>query len=327
METELVALYRNPYCTLDRFLLFDHHDRAEMTTCALDEPRHVVLITVQNTRAMVLNKLLPIDCPEMDRLVQAIRRCFPSVRRLSLETTCDPARLHVPHWLTGRDHDYVIERHASATDWGQRLSKKTRKNIRNMFNRLTRDHPGWEQRWIDGRDVQREHVEDVVNWTRERMRVKNRVSGLDTPGMAENVLTTVRRYGGAFETVVDGRVAARELCLHMGDACWIEHGSFDRRYEGYDLGVLSLYGAICRFIDLGATIHLLWGTAEFKTRLGARERHQWQLSLYTSRLAQLRDVREGRRAARQALRGSWIDRSWHRWRWRAHRAVTLLRRR
>ena len=67
----------------------------------------------------------------------------------------------------------------------------------------------------------------------------------------------------------------------VGDEATVFAGSFDPAFARYSLGFLSTAWAVRATADRGARrCHLLWGTAAYKTLLGARPEGYARLAVY-----------------------------------------------
>jgi len=320
--TELPALYGNPFSTMEYFCSWDKVPLDAMSVCTLDEPRHVIVFTRDGGTVTVLNKLLCIEPDDVDRLVRALHRSLDRFERVRVEITSPPERLRTPHWTTHDDEDWVIAQPLTVDEYRSRVKRDTRKTVRKAGRRLDDDHPGWEWRVRPGATLTDDDLRETIRWKAQRMEVVGKETGLrDDPSTIAALHALLGRYGVVGEITIDGKVASRELSLRFGDQAWIEWDAFDRAYEPYGLGTLSLFRAVEAFVTEGATVHLLWGTGDHKRRLGAERRRQFRVTAYPSRARRWLDLPECVAAVRASRSGRRAASAWASARWHARRAV------
>lgn len=301
LADELPGLYGSLFSTPAWFRLVDRPERPGC--CLLETPRHVVLFTPRREppgTVEVLNKAFPIAPSEARRLVQALFRALPWCRRVVLEVPFPPAALGLPHTPLHRAADLVIDLAGGAAAWEGRLGRRTRKNLRNLANRLRRDHPDLRVDLGPPGPRARLLFDQFLLWHLERCLARGVLSGYVTkPEQADQVAALLATCGEAQVVTVAGRPAAIELVFFVGEEATVFAGSFDPAFARYSLGFLSTAWAVRGAAARGARrCHLLWGTATYKTLLGARPEEYVRLAAYRSASDRLRHPADAARAAR-----------------------------
>ncbi|HTX70927.1 MAG TPA: GNAT family N-acetyltransferase [Thermoleophilia bacterium] len=319
---ELPALYGSLFSTGDWFRIFD-----EVTpggSCILSDPRHVLLFHQKGDTVDVLNKAFAIAPTDAARACRALFDALPRARRIHLEVMFPPAELHAPKRVLYSAEDMVVDLHGSPDAYYSSLGKKTRKNVRNMDNRLRRAQPDVTTEIVQVGDRASELVGQFLTWHLPRAKERGFVSGyVSKPKQAAQTTELVRAGAEAQLTSIGGRLAAIEFIFYVGPDANLYAGSFDAAYGDLNLGFLSTYWALRETARRGARrCHLLWGTDYYKTLLGARPERATRLSVFRSQTARLHSLDEAREVAvRDARRRGQRDY------WRArHAAGRLVRR-
>jgi CelD/BcsL family acetyltransferase involved in cellulose biosynthesis len=312
VPAELVSLYGSMYATMEYFRIYDA--ASGMSTCILDDPRHVVVFTVTGGEATVLNKVFEIDPESADRLCATVFRAFPAVDRIRLEVMFEPALMRHPVRIVHDGEDNVVWLPSDVDEYRARLGPVTRKKLGQRWRKLQKAHPDARVRTLDGSSIEEELVHRAVELNRRRMTSLGVVSGFDGAN-EERLEAMTRRFGRANVLEVDDEVAAVVICQEIGSHTLAQIAVFDERYERYSPGLTVCYEAICESIRRGKTaFHFSWGREPYKRQLGAVILPAHTLSVYRSRAAralalseatrlQLKRVRRGvRRLLRPGVR-------------------------
>jgi len=318
LTDELPGLYSSYFCTPAYFGLYDHP--ANVNACVLTDPRHVILFSTTGHTVDVLNKRIDIEPQSMRRVAAAIFRAIPSARRIRAEVKFPPAELRGPTRVTDEGDDLVVMLPETEDGYHGAIGKTTRKHLRQYSNQLHRRYPDFELTVLEREEITRGLLDQVLEWTRERVIAKGDVSIYEEdPGSVEQVWGLLQHYGLALCGHVGGRCVAGQLLLHVGRETWIHTVGFESQYEDVHLGLLMTYFSLLESIRRGCpSAHMLFGTPIYKKRLGAVPVTGYKVSLFRStpykslyaqeRAAQL--VRDRRRiywATRQAARQRYHD--------------------
>jgi hypothetical protein len=315
LADELPALYESLFSTLDWFLLQEH--RVPNGACVLEEPRHVVLFWRKGVTAHILNKAFHCEPADANRIRAALFRAMPGVRCLRLDVMFPPEALTFPFLVRGFADCMVIDLPESVDAYYHSLSKNTRKNVRRRQNQLARDFPGLSTEMVSPGERSQELVDRLVGWKVERFRRKGLLAHWELdPASRRRAGALLRSCGQALVTSVDGEEVGIQLTFRVGDTAYAFQNGIDPRFEAYSLGFLTFYRLVCHAIETGAKrVNALDTYESSKRPLGAHPVRTSSLSVFRSRLSQLRSPREMRSIARErywlarhAL-GQWLRRS------------------
>ncbi len=276
---ELPGLYCNVFATKEWLDSFDCIMPSGV--CVLSDPRHIGLFALRGDRLFLLNNASP--CSEASsvaprdvwRVCSALFRVFPRARRLELEIPFAPEELHVPFRTLSAEERYLMDLPATTEEYTASLGPRTRKNLRNYRNRLTRRYPDAYTEVLTPSPEEMERLfAQLVVWVNARMRAKGRISSFEQyPDRRERILAGLIACGAtAHVTVIEGQMAAVEFVCCVESSATVIAGGFDQRYTDLSLGFLSTYRAICNSIDVGVRHCNLMRTSSggYKLRLGAR---------------------------------------------------------
>jgi len=279
---ELPGLYGNCFCLAESFDIYERSRRR--SACETSDPRHVVLYTRRGATVRVLNRRLAIDAAAADRVVEAVFRAHPEVRRIELEAEIAPDRLSRPVRVLRRSDDLVVELPATQDEYEDSLGKATRKHLRQGRNRLRRSHPEFELRVLEASEITLALVEQVFAWNRARIRAKGEPWAYERQPEAPHLLwRLLRSRGTALVGYAEGVPVAGELLFFVGRDCWMHTGGSDAGYDRLGLGLLMVEAGIGESIRRGCRrTHLLWSTPAYKRRLGARPVPCYRLSIFRS---------------------------------------------
>lgn len=289
---EIETLYSNLFTTCD---WFESHDDEHATgAVVLEDPRHVLLFYQAGDTIEVLNKVIDIEPSDVRRAGKALLRAFPKARRIHLEIKFPPADLRVPKRVLYWTDDYVIELPASVDAYHAALGKSTRKNLRLYENRLLRKFPDATTEIVAAGDDSRELFERHLEWKTERFRTLGQTTYWERlPDRVDLFVDLLQRRGEAHITSLDGRPVAIAFVFPVGQTVNLYAYAFDPAFEYYHLGLLMQHRVVVNAIERGMTrVHMLWGTSEYKTRLGARPVRGTRVSLFRDHVSRLYSLPE-----------------------------------
>ena len=289
---ELPDLYSSAFSIAEYFVIYDRPRR--MYACELDEPRQVIIFTSLGATADVLNKVIDIEPSAMERVVAAIFRARPEIRRIRAEVKFSPRELGLPlRKLYSSDH-LLIELPASQEAYERSLGTATRKNLHKYRNRLQRSHPDFNLRTLEGDQISLALVEQVFAWNEERIRDKGeRWAYENQPDALYKLWRLLQSYGVALCGYVGDECVAGWLLLNVGHDCLAHTAGYVPSYTDVHLGFLMTSFCVSESIRRGcARLQLGWGTTTYKQRLGAAPVTAYRVSIYRSELNMALYVRE-----------------------------------
>ena len=283
-----------------------------------------MLFTVCGRDAVILNRVFDIDGIAARRVCESIFRALPKVRRVRVRHfKLDPADIGLPSRTMSTGNDLVMSLPSSLEEYKRGVvGRKTRKQLRNYMNRLSRELPGFTLEVREKAAVGDELVSQVVAFNRVRMIVKGTTSGIDE-AYEQRLQKLLAGYGFAGILQAKGRVVAGELCTKVGASYYVHVGAFDQTYAELHVGFLCAYLTVCAAIERGGLeYHLLWGNSLQKRQLGCRPLTLYDASLYRTRIARTSAVSEVSRLVTRRL-ALFTRRTYHRLR---HAAGEVRRR-
>ncbi len=289
---ELPGLYSSAFSTAEYFAIYDRPWR--LYACELDEPRHVFAFTARGATVDVLNKVAEVEPAAVERFAAAIFRARPGTRRIRIEVKYPSGKLDLPVRSTYHGDDQVIDLPADLETWEHTLGTASRRNLHKYRNRLLRAHPDFELRTIKGADITLALVEQVFEWNLQRILAKGEPWGYEgQPEVPYKSWRLLQSRGEVLCAYVGDECVAGWLLLYVGRDCWAHTGGFDLAYSDLHLGFLMTAFSAAEGIAHGcARLHLLWGTPEYKQRLGAVAVTSWRVSIFRSRLDKALYARE-----------------------------------
>jgi hypothetical protein len=280
LGAQLASLYGSIFSIPEYFDLYDEPRR--VCACELDKPRHLILFDDRGGTITILNRRVDIEITSLERVAQAIFRARPLAQRIHAETQVPPEPLSIPYRVLSTSADYVIPLPGTEQAYRSTLGSGTRRNLTKYRNRLTRSHPSFTLRPVAGPDISRELVHQTAAWNAARLHGKGVVSLYEGhPEKLARLWHLLQAHGLALCADVEGVPVAVELMLLVGDDAWLHTTGFDARYEEFRLGLLMAYLSAVESTARGCRrLHMLWGTPEYKERLGAQPVTGYQLCLY-----------------------------------------------
>jgi hypothetical protein len=280
LVAELPRLYSSCFSVVEYFSLYDHP--RTVCACELDEPRHVLLFTPSGRTVDVLNKLVDIEAPEVERFAQAVLRAYPTVDRIRMEIKFPPEKLRRPLRTRLRNDDLVIKLPATLDEYRAGLGRRTRQNINQYARRLERSCPDFRLATLEKGAIPFTLIEQVADWNKARMHKKGEASIYElNPEKLVPLWGLLKSHGVALCGHVGGECVAAQLLFLVGHETWVHTAGFDTAYEDVHLGLLMAYFTVVESIERGCSrMHMLWGTPIYKQRLGAQPVPAYQISLF-----------------------------------------------
>ncbi len=289
---QLPSLYSSLLSTVDWFIAADHCEPTG--ACLLDDPRHVLLFTVDGDTIEILNKVFEIPPADARRACQALFRALPHARRIHLEIMFPPQELHMPkRALYWTDH-MVIDLPSTIEEYTASLGKRTRRTVRASQDRLRREFPDMTTEATAACACSQKLFDLFLTWKIKRFASLQRETiWEEQPELAESFIELIRRCGEPHVTSISGKPAAITFACPIGDSIFVPQSSFDPQYSPYKLGFVSLLWVIHDAIQRGAKqVNLMWGSETYKQHLGAKPIRATRLSVFRSPLSRVYSLNE-----------------------------------
>jgi CelD/BcsL family acetyltransferase involved in cellulose biosynthesis len=289
VEENLRRLYSSLYSSLAHRRIFCGMENA--STYIVRSNGAIVdlwLFRLSGHRVQVLNEGIQIDEQSANRFIRYIFDRYPAVNVISFHAMQAKLRkLSSPFQRFNCLEDMVLTLPATADDYHASLGRSTRSYINRCLNRLRRDHPAFEFRAYAAHEIEESHVRKVVEFNRERMVAKGKVS-INNEDTTQRIVQLAMECGMVCVLSIDGRICAGTVNYRIGDNYFLEVIAHDSAYSDYGLGMVCCYLTVRECIANGASeYHLLWGQDEYKTRLRAVRRDLDHLDIYRSRVQML----------------------------------------
>jgi len=280
---ELPDLYHSMYSTAEYFRIYDEAE--DISTCVLEDPHHVIMFTLSQREAVVLNKVFDIDSASADRLCATLWRAFPSIRRVRLEVMFEPRLLRHPSRVVHIGEDNVIWLPATIEEYRASLGAGTRKKLGQHWRRFVEAYPDAHVSVLDRRAISPDLVHRAVELNRSRMRSLGEASGYDAANAAR-LLEMTRLCGSAVLLEADGQLAAIIICQETGRHTLGQLAVYDEKHSRFGLGLRVCYEAVCQAVrGERAAFHFSWGREPYKRQLGAVLVPAYTVSVYPSKKA------------------------------------------
>jgi hypothetical protein len=222
------------------------------------------------------------------RMPQIQRICFPGVHMKELQ-------LPYPYQRFFSGEDIVISFEGTADEYAQQLGKNTRKSIKRHATALRKHHPDSCYRAVKGNLVSAALTATIVNWNRQRMSDKNKVSAYDE-GEARRITALAALDGMVGTVVVDNRIHAGTVCCRVGDTCYLAIMGHDSDYNEFSLGMLCNYWTSLECLRMNCKeINLMGGRLPYKYSFLGEPRRYDCVVLYRNRGALFRNIRDAMR--------------------------------
>lgn len=286
---ELERLYGSLYACLPQFRACGILDGAH--TYVLRKRGRIAtlwLFTLEGSKVCVLNEGMRVQKEELARFAGHIFRAHPQVDVISLHAViCEPedSSLQFPYPLQRYNclEDIVLPMAGSVADYRATLGKSTRSYVNRYLNKIRRDHPDFTHQIQTAGEIDPALLEQVFDLNRARMQEQGKVSIIDAHE-ARRITEVARACGLLSVLLINGKVCAGTIQYRIRDNYFMEVIGHDSAYNAYRLGTLCCYLAICACTERGGqNYHFMWGSNDYKFRLGGVAQALDHLTLYRSR--------------------------------------------
>lgn len=289
IEAELVRLYKALYSSLAYFRAIGFPDKVSTYVARQGGTVRAVFLLIRDENVIrVLNEAMELDPEEVRRFARYLFSTFPAVQAIAFHAVRTGAQpLACVHQRFFCAEDFIVDLPATVDTYLASLGSATRKNVKRHRNRIERDFPSFRFIIQEGREASEEDLRTVMELNRVRMTKKKKVSFIDE-STAQEIIRTVRECGVIFLVRIDGRVCAGAITFRIGDSIISKVNAHDPAFDGYRLGMVCCFLAICTSIERGAKrFHLGQGKYEYKLALGGVFHGYDHLNLFRSRTSML----------------------------------------
>jgi len=267
--------------------------------------RSIFLFEREGELVKVLNGAIKTDQEEVGRFANYIfgrmpqihKICFPGVHMKELQVP-------YPYQRFFSGEDIVISFGGTADEYAQQLGKNTRKSIKRHATALRKRHPGAGYSVVKGHSIDAPLGNLIVNWNRQRMSDKNKVSAYNEDEVRR--ITALASQDGMIGTIsVENRVRAGTICCRVGDTCYLAIMGHDSEYNEFSLGMLCNYWTTLECLRMECKeINLMGGRLPYKYSFLGEPRRYDCVVLYRNRNALVRNIKD---AIKTALHGYATD--------------------
>lgn len=216
---ELPDLYGSLLATADWSRYFD--DAQASGACLLEDPRHVLLFTVEGDTVEVLNKFFDIAPEDARRACRALFRALPQARRVHLEVKFPPAELRLPKRVLYATDHMVIPLPATVEEYTASLGKRTRANLRQYERRLRRDYPDVTVTTQPVDERSEGLFRQFLAWKTARFEPRHGATyWRNNPAFAARFVRLLHDRGEAYEATIEGETAALWFVFMVGESMY-----------------------------------------------------------------------------------------------------------
>lgn len=289
IEAELVRLYKALYSSLAYFRAIGFPEKVSTYVARQGETIRAVFLFVREASVIrVLNEAMDLEPEEVRRFASYVFSSFPAVQAIAFHAVrTGPEPLACIHQRFFCAEDFIVDLPDTVDAYIASLGSATRKNIKRHRNRIERDFPSFRFIVREGSEVSEQDLRTVMELNRARMTKKKKTSSIDE-ATAQEIIRMVRECGVVFLVAIDGRIRAGAITFRIGDNFISRVNAHDPALDGYRLGMVCCFLAICTSIERGGKrFHLGQGTYEYKCALGGVFHGYDHLNLFRSRMSML----------------------------------------
>jgi hypothetical protein len=284
-EHELERLYGSRYSSLAHFRAYGGAQNA--STYVIRKGSEIIaMLLFQRTKRTVhiCNEGIKVDKDTLSYFVNFVFNTYPTVHVITLHAVeADfPTRFY-PYQSRTCVETVVLDLPSSVEEYQANLGKATRSYINRYLNKIKRDFPSFKFDIYTKKDIQVQHIWDIVNWNRARMTEKLRVSW-NTDEEARRILRLVKERGYVGVMSINGKICAGTINCQTGENYSLGIISHDSAFNDYRIGTLCCYLTICECIAQGGgEYNFGWGKYDYKYRLLGKTRQLNHVAIYRSR--------------------------------------------
>lgn len=290
-EAALPDLYGNIFSTLALFRAYGWQPGQTHTYVARHDGRleDILLYDIDHGVARVKNEGMTLDAARLERFAAYLFAEHAELDAIALRAIeADTHGLRRAHRRDRFSEDFVVDLPATASEFAEKLGRKTRANLRYYGNKLARDYPGYRFEVREASAMDAGLVRALIGFKLIRLGEKG-VRSLFDAAEIDATLAIAREHGLLGLIWLGEELVAGALVYRAGNGYSLNFQAYDTRYDEYRLGLLCCHQTMLACIERGGgQFHFLWGRSEHKYRLGAQARAIHNLTLYRSKWLALR---------------------------------------
>lgn len=221
--------------------------------------------------ARVYGRYTAPSTAELATFCEAVFERHPEIGRVQVELVDalpDPGALGRPTLVVREVTEPRVALPASAAEYERTLGKTTLAQLRYLERRLAREHAGARFTTVEGAEIPRGWIADVIRLHRARMVAKNSRSTVDER-YEEGIFRVAQAHGAVTVLLDEDRVRAGVIYVRAGAEVFGWVIGHDDAYAKYRPGKLCQLAAFRHCIARGArTYHFLMGESGYKRELG-----------------------------------------------------------
>lgn len=253
----------------------------------------------------VLNAQFKTTPEEVGRFADYIFNKMPDITRISFPAIhMSRERLRYPCQQFFSGEDIVISFSGTGDEYTRQIGKGTRKTLRRRAAAFELRHPSLHYKIIPWELVNAELINCIVNWNRERMSSKNKISTYKDEDV-ERYMAMAGKDSWVGAVMVEDTICAATFCCRFGGTYYMIMTSHAREYEEFSPGMLCCYWAAKECLRLKSEeINMMCGRIPYKYTLLAESRKYDCLTMYRDRIALFRNLKS---VVWTALRGHTVE--------------------
>jgi len=235
----------------------------------------VILFQVTGRVVRVINEMHVLDAGQLNKFAQALFMAYAEVDAICLHAIHIQGNgMLLPLLQAEYSEDYLLALPDSADAWKASLSSQTREKLRYHYRRSCRKQPDLRFRQINGYAMSEAQFDRVLQLSQAGMSRKGRSFNM-SEREAQCLRAMIRECGQLSVIEIGGEICAGLLCTRLEKSIFMHVIAHDPRHDDLRLGFLCCALAIEAAIASRAErFHFLWGSYDYKTRLGGR---RWSL--------------------------------------------------
>ncbi len=279
---ELERLYQTLHSSLHFFATFRSLERVSCYVARRHgEAVCILLFTRRGRRIDVLNEMIEVPGPELERFASHVFSVFPRADIISFRAVSSPGEgFAFPLQRYASKQTWVVGLPATGAEYTSRIGKATRATILNRGNAVRRTFPSYRFDTYTGADIDEAHLREIMRLSEARINAGGAVLVHD----AARITALARECGFVTVLSIQGRLRAGSINYRVGSNFFGEVIAYDPGYEKYSLGKLCAYQTICESIAAGGNRFFLGGGVfDFKRSLLGQLVSMDELTIYRSR--------------------------------------------
>ncbi len=284
IEPEIEHLYGSLFSSFANFRADGNIPHASVFIASHDEHiKAIFLFRNDKNKIHVLNEGMTLGQAEINLFTEYIFGTFPDVRKVIFHAVKpDFSQLSFPNHQSWCHEDIIVKLPRTVEDYTASLGSSTRKTIKNRISRLKRSFPTFHFECYEKDAVSEQHVRDIINLSKARMKEKSKAWGMDDKE-TQRIFALVKETGFVSVATINDQVCGGAITFRVGENIFSRVNAHNPAYNDYKLGMVCCYLTICQCIERGAKeFHLGPGRYEYKYALQGVLNALVRVSIYRS---------------------------------------------